>query len=236
MKPVAIFRHVTHEGPGYLADFLDRHDVPWQLVRIDRDEAVPDDATLFSGLVFMGGPMSVNDNLPWIGRELHLIRHAVECDIPVMGHCLGGQLLARALGGTITKNAVKEIGWGEITALTGETAVDWLGEMRKFNGFHWHGETFSLPSGAVRLLSSRYCENQGFVLGKHLGMQCHVEMSADMIREWCEHGANELAASADSPGVQPAAAMQTEMQTRLMQLHAAADRLYARWLQGLARN
>ena len=233
MKPVAIFRHSSIEGPGYIAEFLGRHEVPLQLVRVDQGEAVPDGAAQFSGLVFMGGPMSVNDGLPWLEPTLELIREAVGRDIPVLGHCLGGQLMAKALGGVVAKNPVKEIGWGEITAIPSDTATAWLGDMRSFDGFHWHGETFSLPSGAVPLLSSRYCANQGFALGKHLGLQCHVEMTEAMIRSWCENGADEIAASADSPGVQSAAAMQAEMAARLPQLHAAADQLYAHWLQGV---
>lgn len=235
MKPVAIFRHSATEGPGYIAEFLDRHAIPWQLVRVDQGEAVPGDAAQYSGLVFMGGPMSVNDDLPWIAQSLALIGQAAACGIPVMGHCLGGQLMARALGGVVTKNPVKEIGWGEIIVVPGGTASDWLDDLNGFDGFHWHGETFSLPSGAVRILSSRHCANQGFVLGKHLGLQCHVEMTEEMIRDWCRHGADEIAASAASPGVQSAAVMQAEMAAKLPQLHAAADRLYARWLQGLAR-
>ena len=119
--------------------------------------------------------------------------------------------------------------------MPGETAAAWLGDLGGFDGFHWHGETFSLPAGTVRLLSSRYCANQGFALGKHLGLQCHVEMTAGMIRDWCAHGAGELAASADSPGVQPAATMQAEMAEKLPQLHAAADRLYTHWLQGVVQ-
>jgi GMP synthase-like glutamine amidotransferase len=236
MKPVAIFRHSSIEGPGYIAEFLDRHDIPRQLVRIDQGDAVPADAAQFSGLIFMGGPMSVNDDLPWIEPTLELIRQAVGRDIPVMGHCLGGQLMARALGGVVAKNPVKEIGWGKVTVIPGETADAWLGDMRSFDGFHWHGETFSLPSGAVALLSSRHCVNQGFALGKHLGLQCHVEMTGSMIRAWCENGAGEIAASTDSPGVQSAAVMQAEMDGKLPQLHATADRLYARWLESVARD
>jgi GMP synthase-like glutamine amidotransferase len=235
MKPVAIFRHSSIEGPGYIADFLDRLGIPRQLVRVDQGDRVPADAAQFSGLIFMGGPMSVNDDLPWIESALGLIRHAVGRDIPVMGHCLGGQLMAKALGGMVAKNPVKEIGWSEINVVPGATASVWLGDLRSFDGFHWHGETFSLPSGAVPLLSSRYCANQGFALGKHLGLQCHVEMTEAMIRNWCEHGAAELAASADSPAVQSAAEMQAEMAARLPQLHAAANRLYARWLRGVVQ-
>src|SRR5512144_860667 len=108
MKPVAIFRHYPTEGPGLLAQFLDEKSIPWQLIRIDAGEPVPDEACDYAGLVFMGGPMSVNDELPWIPRVLALIGEAIGQDIPVLGHCLGGQLMARALGGSVVRNRYKE--------------------------------------------------------------------------------------------------------------------------------
>ena len=101
MNPVAIFRHFHSEGPGYFATFLERHGIPWQLVKIDAGDAVPPNVNAYSGLAFMGGPMSVNDELPWIAPILELIRDAVRKDVPLLGHCLGGQLMSRALGGTV---------------------------------------------------------------------------------------------------------------------------------------
>jgi GMP synthase-like glutamine amidotransferase len=233
MKPVAIFRHTASEGPGYIADFLDEQKLSWRLVRIDMGEAVPHDAGAFSGLVFMGGPMSVNDDLPWIPPVLALIRDAVARGIPVLGHCLGGQLMAKALGGVVTRNPVKEIGWGSVDVADNDTAHAWFDGVRAFEAFHWHGETFSLPPGAVHVLSSAHCANQGFALGKHLGLQCHVEMTEEMIRNWCEVGAAEIAAGADSPGVQSAATMQAQMADRLPQMRAVARQLYRRWIAGL---
>ena len=115
MLPVAIFRHAPTEGPGYFAIFLEQHGIPWRLIAIDEGEPVPATANGFSGLCFMGGPMSVNDPLPWIGEELALIRRAHEARVPVLGHCLGGQLMARALGGAVVLNRYKEIRWGRVT-------------------------------------------------------------------------------------------------------------------------
>src|SRR3954451_9777456 len=92
MKPVAIFRHAGTEGPGYFATYLDEHRIPWRLVKVDAGEEIPADPREYSGLAFMGGPMSVNDPLPWIPRVLALINGAVAADVPVLGHCLGGQL------------------------------------------------------------------------------------------------------------------------------------------------
>jgi GMP synthase-like glutamine amidotransferase len=233
MKPVAIFRHQPSEGPGYFAEFLDERAIPWQLVRIDANDPVPEDAGGYSGLVFMGGPMSANDDLPWIPQVLALIRLAVARDIPVLGHCLGGQLMAKALGGAVTKNAVKEIGWGQATVAGNDSARAWFGDVHSFAAFHWHGETFSLPQGAVHLLSSAHCANQAYALGKHLGLQCHVEMTGQMIRDWCAMGRDEIAANSGSPAVQTAAVMQAQMADRLPQLHAVARQLYQRWLEGL---
>ncbi|MBI4938747.1 MAG: type 1 glutamine amidotransferase [Nitrosomonadales bacterium] len=234
MKPVAIFRHAATEGPGYFAAFLDERAISWELVRIDAGDAVPQDAKRYSGLVFMGGPMSVNDDLPWITQALALIRGAAACDIPVLGHCLGGQLMAKALGGAVTRNPVKEIGWGDVRVSGNETARAWFGEIRSFEAFHWHGETFSLPQSAVHLLSSAHCANQAFALGKHLALQCHVEMTEAMIRAWCDVGADEIAASASSPAVQTAQAMQAQMAGKLPQLQSVARQLYQRWVAGLA--
>src|SRR4051812_50139172 len=112
MKPVAIFRASPTEGPGYFATYLERRSIAWQLVSLDANARVPRDARAYAGLVFMGGPMSVNDDLPWIAPALELVREAVRKDVPALGHCLGGQLMSKALGGAVRRNPVKEIGWG----------------------------------------------------------------------------------------------------------------------------
>jgi len=234
MKPVAIFRHARTEGPGYLAEYLDRRSIPWQLVRLDEGETVPADAGAFSGLVFMGGPMSVNDDLPWITPALSLIRAAHDVQVPVLGHCLGGQLMARAWGGVVGRTPVKEIGWGRCDVSDNPVARAWFGEdLEYFESFHWHGETFTLPPGATRILASPWCDNQAFVLGPHLATQCHVEMTADLVRTWCRTGANEIAASRESPGVQPVHEIQRDLTPRVAALHRVADRLYGRWTTGL---
>lgn len=235
MKPIALFRHYPTEGPGYFATFLDQHSIPWQLIRIDENDGVPATPDEFSGLVFMGGPMSVNDPLPWIEPACCLIRAAIAADLPVLGHCLGGQLIARALGGTVTKNPLKEIGWGPVRVLDTPAARLWFGDLDGFESFHWHGETFSIPPGAERLLESDLCPNQAYARGKTLGMQCHVEMTEAMIRRWCIEGAREIAA-ASGPGVQTAQAMQANMAAKGRALNAVAERIYTRWIAGLERN
>lgn len=236
MHPVLIFRHSPTEGPGYFATYLDRHDIPWKLVRIDAGEAIPENLNGISGLCLMGGPMSVNDDLPWIPPVLALIRQAVAADIPVIGHCLGGQLMAKALGAPVSTNPLKEIGWGEVRITDPEAARTWLGDTpQPMQAFHWHGETFGLPPGAVRILESPLCANQAFVLnGRHIGMQCHVEMTPEMISRWCSDGAAEIATS-NSPGVQSPDAIQSDLPARTAQLHLLANPIYSHWIQGLVR-
>ena len=237
MKPVAIFRHSPTEGPGYFAIFLEQHGIPWRLIAVDASETVPDSPDAFSGLCFMGGPMSVNDPLPWVDDICALIRKAVAAEIPVIGHCLGGQLISKALGGQITKNPAKEIGWGTVFAETTETARHWLGDFAGKTGtvFHWHGETFSLPEGSSRLFSSSYCANQMFVRGPHLAMQCHVEMTPQMITTWSTQWADEVAAASEQPSVQSSETMQNQIPQHLDAMRQLSNQLYTVWIAGLAR-
>jgi GMP synthase-like glutamine amidotransferase len=233
VKPVAIFRHFVTEGPGYFATYLDRNRVPWKQIKLDQGEAVPANTDAFGGLAFLGGPMSVNDDLPWIPPVLALIREAVARDVPVLGHCLGGQLMAKALGGRVAPAPVQEIGWGEVKAEDTPESAAWFGaERTRFLCFHWHAETFSIPEAATRVLSSAWCANQAFALGKHLAMQCHIEMTEELVQSWCEGGSGEIARSR-SPAVQPVEAILTDLKPRLDALHNVADRVYARWLEGL---
>lgn len=234
MKPVAICRYASHEGPGYFATYLARYEIPWRIVKLDEGEPLPAAGNI-AGLAMMGGPMSANDQLPWIPRMLDLVRASAAADVPVIGHCLGGQLLAKALGGTVTRNPVKEIGWGRIDVLDTPCASEW-GPSQPFVSYHWHGETFSIPDGAVRIWSSAHCENQAFVSGKHFAMQCHVEMTEEMIERWCETGAREIERNAErSPAVQKPEAMREKISEKLEALHRIADQVYGRWTAGLQR-
>ncbi|MDA8383159.1 MAG: type 1 glutamine amidotransferase [Betaproteobacteria bacterium] len=235
-KPILVLRHAPTEGPGYLETFLAGQGLRAELVPLDQGAPVPRAADAFAGLVLMGGPMSVNDALPWIPLELSLIREAVGKNIPVLGHCLGGQLLAKALGAAVVRNPVKEIGWADVEVTDEALAREWLGAdftARRFPVFHWHGETFAIPEGATRMLKSAYCANQAYVLGRHLGMQCHVEMTEEMVASWCRVGADEIRQS-PGPGVQDAPAMMEDLAARVRDLNAIAARLYTRWIAGLA--
>lgn len=237
MKPVVIFRHVATEGPGYFATYLSRHDIPWQVIKIDEGGAVPENPCAFSGMAFMGGPMSVNDDLPWMPQALGLIAAAVDAGVPVIGHCLGGQLMSKALGGMVTRNAVREIGWGRVDVVGHPLGRAWFGGLpASFDSFHWHGETFSVPPSAARLLSSPYCENQAFALGPHLALQCHVEMTVALIRRWCQDWGKEVTSlAARLPSVQTPEEIMEAIDQKVGALHAVADRVYDQWVKGLKR-
>ena len=235
-KEILIFRHFPTEGPGYFARFLDRQGIPHRIVKIDEGEPVPESIADIPGLVFMGGPMSVNDVLPWIPKVLHLIREAVAADVPVLGHCLGGQLLSKALGGHVRRSRAKEFGWLPVAAVDSPETEKWLaGLPPRFDVFHWHGETFSIPPGATHILRGRYCRNQAFVIGKSLGLQCHIEMTPELVRTWARDGAAEITRALPAAGVQRPAQMLINLPERVARLNRIADVLYTRWLQGLRR-
>jgi GMP synthase-like glutamine amidotransferase len=235
MEPVVVIRTARSEGPAYFASYLERRSIAWDLLAIDEGAQVPRDPRLFSGIAIMGGAMSVNDDLPWIPQVLELIREAVRKDVPVLGHCLGGQLMSRAFGGAVHSNPYKEIGWGEVRVCDNGVARAWLGELQSFETFQWHGETFSIPPGATRVLENSHCANQAFAIGKHFGMQCHVEMTEELIRTWVRGGADEIKAAAASPAVQKPEEMERDMEARLGRLHEVADRIYDRWSENLSR-
>ena len=233
MSSILIFRHVSHEGPGYLETFLHRQNLDHSLIRVDQGEPIPDSLDGVSGLIFMGGPMSVNDSLPWIPVEIDLIRQALDIDLPVLGHCLGAQLIAKALGEAITPNHPPEIGWLPVSIVDHSADGNWLSDIpREFEAFHWHGETFSLPDGAQHLLRSERCPNQGFTWGKTMALQCHIEMTAELVQRWIDN--NPEALSNPTATVQSPTQMTARLHERIQQLQAIADKFYLHWIEGLS--
>jgi GMP synthase-like glutamine amidotransferase len=237
LKPVAIFRYARTEGPGHFATFLAEHGLDFTLIRLDENEPVPASAAAFCGLGFMGGPMSANDEYPWTQPVLSLMREAVDKRIPVIGHCLGGQMLSRALGGTVRRAETKEIGWVPVAAEATPAAREWLDGTAKFETFEWHEDTFSIPPGAERILTGTTCANQAYVVdGRHLGMQCHIEVNAEMIETWCRIGITDIDQNfGKSPAVQDAVTIRSLMPKNLPTLTATATKLYTRWIRNLER-
>lgn len=246
MRPVAIFQHAVDVEAGYFRTWLDAQGIPAQVFEPYRDEPVPEDPRAFSGVCLMGGPMSVNDPLPWIDAELRLIRAADAARVPLIGHCLGGQLIAKAFGAPVTRHAVKEIGWGEVRVTDQALAARWFGdpEVHTLEMFQWHGDTFALPPEAKNFLASAYCERQAYAIERdglaHLGMQFHCEMTPPLIRAWTDDPVwlEEVEAErrqTGGRGVQDAEQMLDRVEARCARMNALAARLYSRWAEGLAR-
>ena len=189
---VQVLQHVPFEGPGSMAGWLAARRVEVGITRLFAGDPLPRAADV-DGLIAMGGPMSVNDEdkVDWLRPEKQLVRDAVGSGIPVLGVCLGAQLIASALGARVYPGLVKEIGWFPICGVPNVApAFEFPAEHL---AFHWHGETFDLPPGAVRLASSAGCDNQAFQVGNRaLALQFHLETTLASAAALVENCRDEL--------------------------------------------
>jgi GMP synthase-like glutamine amidotransferase len=234
MKPVAIIQHDTHDGPSYFATWLAERGIAYEVFRMFEGASLTGRIADYCGLCILGGPISANDALPYFGPLLAQVREAIDLDIPVIGHCLGGQLLSRALGGTVQASENTEIGWSQLEPVHAD-ASQWFGDAAPLQLFQWHGESFSIPPDAVQLLRGAHCANQAYVMGgMHLGMQFHCEVDDAKVREWLTLGAVEMQGYV-SPGVQQADAILQTLDIDLARSQRIASHIYARWAQGLKR-
>jgi len=184
---VLVFRHTAADDLGLIAPALEDQGILYEYADLYAHpctEPLVDEA---DALIFMGGPMSANDDQPYLQQEVAYIRDAPKRGQMVLGVCLGAQLIAKALSARVHANAVKEIGWAPVT-FTPAAANDPLfaGLPHTEMIFHWHGETFTLPPGAELLASSDACRNQAFRVGNRIyGLQFHLEVTPSMIADWC---------------------------------------------------
>lgn len=233
MKPVAILQNESSQGAGYLLEFLTNHDVPFHLIKVCEGDRIPSVARDFSGLVVLGSTHSVNERLPWINQESALLAYALRADIPILGHCFGGQLLAKALGATVHANPQPHIGWGAVYPI--QRQLNWFDKHQRFDAFHWHYESFSIPERAQRVLFGSHSLNKGFASGKHLGLQCHLEVTEDIIRGWCQQGCEEVRRHESALTVQQMDEILRLMPSRLPALRRVAERVYSHWAESLER-
>jgi GMP synthase (glutamine-hydrolysing) len=184
--PWLVLRHVAMEHIGTMAPVLARAGIEYRYVDVFRGEQAPETCAGLGGLIVMGGPMGVYDadRYPFLTAEMSLIRRAAEAELPVLGVCLGSQLIAGALGARVYPGPQKEIGWFPIEVVDPSEQIA-RGLASPFMGFHWHGDTFDLPAGAVPLFRSALYPNQGFRWGRNVyALQFHLEVDRAMIAEW----------------------------------------------------
>ncbi len=187
---ILIVKHIDIEGPGTLGNFLKEQGESFGIIELGLGERLPDDPKAFKAVVVLGGPMNVDEQerYPFLKSENDFIREILKAGIPYLGICLGSQLLAKAAGAEVVKSPVKEIGWYQIQ-LTAEGKKDPLlgGFREEYPIYHWHGDMFQIPSGALLLASAQGCPHQALKVGRNAyGLQFHVEITDKSIREWCE--------------------------------------------------
>jgi GMP synthase-like glutamine amidotransferase len=223
-----ILQHVPFEGPGAIQPWLEKRGISLSFTRLYRGDKLPEPEGI-ELLVVMGGPMSVNDEAlhPWLAAEKRFIREAVLGEARVLGVCLGAQLIASALDAWVHANKEKEIGWFPITAVPAPGCFRFP---RQCTVFHWHGETFDLPDGAVRLAESPACANQAFQIGKRvIGLQFHLETTPEGVRAMIGNCGSDIV---------PAQWVQTaeEMREAAERRHAPAHAVMGSLLRYLLEN
>lgn len=184
MKPVLVLENQYPEKVGYLGTWLSNNNIAFEVHNAQLQKEFPNSINEYSALAIMGGAMSANDPIYTHRQAEVLILQAMNKDIPVIGHCLGGQLMAKALGSKIKRSPAPEIGWQDIDYLDEPETKEWFGDAPTKKVMHWHYESFDIPNGAKLLASSKYCPNQAFSFGVHLAMQFHIEMDEDKFDYW----------------------------------------------------
>ena len=230
MKPVLILQHLTQDGPAYLQTWLQRAGVPAVVVNSEAGDAFPGSVDAYAALAVLGGEMSANDDLPSLRQAERLILEAMSANRPVLGHCLGGQLMARALGATVAEARAPEIGWHRVQVHPRLASRAWFGDLAEALVFQWHYDAFALPNGAQWLAHSDACAHQAFSVGPHLAMQFHVELDAPKLRAWAQAHDPRFGAAQQASTVQSGATMLMDADERLAQQQQLADRIYERWL------
>ncbi len=194
-KQILIIKHIDIEGPGSIEKFF--QNTAWSLRTVDlsKGESLPESLEDIEAIVSLGGPMNVyeENKYPFLQDENEILKKAIKEEIPILGICLGAQLLAKALGAQVKKAKTKEIGWHKIN-LTAYGQKDSLfeGLSAELDVFQWHEDTFDIPEKAMPLATSSSCQNQAFKWGKNAyGLQFHLEVTPEMVESWINAYARE---------------------------------------------
>lgn len=233
MRPIAIVQHEATQGPGFLQQCLQQQGYRVELFNLAAGQDLPLQARDYAGIAVLGSNRSVYEPLPWIAAELALLRRALAAEIPVLGHCFGAQLLARAMGARVARHGCAQIGWSRLWVTP--SARELFDGREQIEVFNWHYDSFEIPRGAQRTMFGVHGLNKGFRHGPHLGFQGHFEVSADSVRSWCLTSREELVQAQGSASVQSEAQMLERLPERIARLHAAAAPAYRHWARELER-
>jgi GMP synthase (glutamine-hydrolysing) len=232
MAPVLILQFMNDDAPAYLGTWLRRHAIDADVRVAEGGPAFPARIDGYSALALLGGSISVNDDLAYLRVAERLIGQAMERDVPVLGHCLGGQLMARALGARVAASPAPEIGWQRIACADVPQRQHWFGPEPVQHVFHWHYEAFELPAGAIALASSPACRHQAFSIGPHLALQFHVEVDAAKVELWLSQGEPAyLDAQRRHDSVHSEPRVRDDTLRHLAAQQRLADRIYEGWLR-----
>lgn len=234
---VLILQHQHADGPAWLATWLRARGVAFEVRNSEAGQSFPERIDGWQALAVLGGEMSANEERPSLRRAEDLIRQALARGVPTLGHCLGGQLMARALGARIVPSPAPEIGWQPLQVTDDAEARAWFGTANEHVVFQWHYEAFELPPGARALAGSAACAHQAFTLGPpgspHLALQFHVEVDEEKLLRWSHAEDPRHDAVRQQPTVQDGATMRRLMRRHLARQQGLADRLYTRWLSSV---
>ena len=232
MASVLILQFMADDGPAYLGKWLRQRGISADVRMAEGGPAFPTDIDGYRALALLGGGMSVNDDFAYLRNAEHLIGQAMARDIPVLGHCLGGQLMARSLGAQVGASPAPEIGWQRIECIDSPQRREWFGPEAMHHVFHWHYEAFDLPSRAVSLASSPACPHQAFAVGMHLALQFHVEVDDAKVRLWLSQGEPAyLEAQRHHASVHGEQRVRDDTVRHLRAQQLLAQRIYAHWLE-----
>ena len=233
-RPVLVLQHLNNDGPAYLATWLRAQGLPFEVFNTEAGQAFPSTVQGYRALAVLGGEISANDDLDSLRQAERLILLAMDGDTPVLGHCLGGQLMARALGARVVPSPAPEVGWHALDLADTAATLPWFGAGQAPRVFQWHNEAFQLPAQAVALASSAACPHQAFSIGgRHLAMQFHVEIDAGKLAAWsASRDPAYLQAQRDWASVHSGERMRAEAADALPAQQRLADRVYRRWLSG----
>ncbi|MBN2736851.1 MAG: type 1 glutamine amidotransferase [Spirochaetales bacterium] len=227
---IHVLQHVSFEGPAYIQKWANNNGHYLEIVRLFEGAPLPD-INEISALMIMGGPMSVTeeDIYPWLKPEKDLSKAAVSKNLPVLGICLGAQMIAASWGALIKKNPEKEIGWMDVKlSMAGQINPACAGLPESFTAFHWHGETFDLPNNAVRLAESEATHIQAFQLNRAIGLQFHLETTRESMDLMLENCAADLT---PGPYVQSRERILSIEEKAIEELNKHMDSILAYWIQ-----